>query len=113
MAKDDVADSQVEEENLTGDDEEEDPKEVLKKVIEVDVADAGVLRKTLTITVPRDALQEELDKDYKELISEAVVPGFRRGRARRHRADRIQWRSRPDVYGRWAGDRARAHRQDF
>ncbi len=84
MAEDDVADSQVEEENLTGDDEEEeDPKEALKKVIEVDVADAGVLRKTLTITVPRDALQEELDKDYKELISEAVVPGFRRGRAPR------------------------------
>ncbi|MBN2563858.1 MAG: trigger factor [Phycisphaerae bacterium] len=84
MAEEDVAGSQVDEESVAEDEEkEEDPKDALKKVIDVDVADAGALRKTLTITVPRDALQQELDKDYKELISEAIVPGFRRGRAPR------------------------------
>lgn len=96
MAEDDVADgpvepaddvggSQVDEENAEGEEEgeEEDPKEAMKKVIAVDVVDAGVLRKALTVTVPEEKLREELDKDYKELISEAIVPGFRRGRAPR------------------------------
>jgi trigger factor len=63
--------------------EEEKLQETLKKVIQVGVADVGLLRKALTITVPRDALQAELDKDYKEIMTEAVVPGFRRGRAPR------------------------------
>lgn len=62
---------------------EDDLKERLKKDIHVEIAEAGVLRKALTITVPREPLQKELDKDYQELITEAVVPGFRRGRAPR------------------------------
>jgi len=60
-----------------------DIKEVLKKAIDVKIDEAGVLRKTLTITIPRDNLQTELDKEFKELITESTVPGFRKGRAPR------------------------------
>ena len=99
MPDDDVAGGKVEDQNTTGEEQEtavdeetdtegegekkDDLKETLKKAIKVEVTDAGVLRKALTITVPRDALQTELDKDYKEIITEATVPGFRRGRAPR------------------------------
>ncbi len=85
MAKDDIAGSQVEEESLTTDEEsqEEDLKELLKKSIRIKMDDAGVLRKRIEISIPRDDLDRELDKDYKELIREAIVPGFRRGRAPR------------------------------
>jgi len=102
MADDDLADGQVNEETEATPeseaaaeggaeereapeelDEEQEAKEALKKAMKVDVADIGVLRKSVTITLPRDYLDGQLDKDYKELISEAIVPGFRRGRAPR------------------------------
>lgn len=60
-----------------------DLKDVLKDSIRVSVDEVGVLRKKLTIAVPRANVSEELDKEYKEIISEAIVPGFRRGRAPR------------------------------
>jgi FKBP-type peptidyl-prolyl cis-trans isomerase (trigger factor) len=62
---------------------EEDFKEALKKVLDVQVEDAGVLRKRLSITVPRETIDAERDKQYGEMIREAIVPGFRRGRAPR------------------------------
>lgn len=85
MAEDEVAAGQVEEEHAegAGGDEEENEKEAIKKVVQVEVTDAGVLRKTVTVTLPQERLSQELDKDYKELLSEAIVPGFRRGRAPR------------------------------
>ena len=58
-------------------------QEKLKEVIDVRVEDVGTLRKKLTITVPRDAIDERLDKQYNELRQEALVPGFRKGRAPR------------------------------
>jgi len=81
MATDEIMDNQVDEEVDSL--EEEDPKEVLKKVIGVKVTDAGVLRRMVSITVPRENLDKEFDKEYKELISDSIVPGFRRGRAPR------------------------------
>jgi len=60
-----------------------DIKEVLKKVLGVEVEDAGTLRKRLTITIPAETIKEERDKQYSDLIREAVIPGFRRGRAPR------------------------------
>ncbi len=66
-----------------GHDDSPDFKEMLKGVIKVKTADAGVLRKTLTISVPRESLQTEFDKEYKELITDSVIPGFRKGRAPR------------------------------
>jgi len=84
MAAKDTTRSQTDEDNVAvAEEQEADPKEVLKKAIRVQVEDAGVLRKKLTITVPRENVAEELDKEYDELLSEAVVPGFRRGRAPR------------------------------
>ncbi|MCG8406070.1 MAG: trigger factor [Phycisphaerales bacterium] len=83
MATRETADSQLDEENVSVADEQEDPKEALKKVIDVKVTDAGVLRRCVSITVPQDSLRAEFDKDYDELVNEAVVPGFRRGRAPR------------------------------
>lgn len=61
----------------------EDVKEKLKEAIDVKIADAGVLRRTVTVTVPRECLTDEFDKEYDDLISDAVVPGFRKGRAPR------------------------------
>lgn len=63
--------------------ESADIKEKLKSAIRVNVSEAGVLRKTMTVTVPRDNLQFELDKEFKELLTEATIPGFRKGRAPR------------------------------
>ena len=84
MATDEVTGSQVEEAEAAGaEEEEESPKEALKKVIGVKVADAGVLRRTVTIIVPEESLSTELDKEYDELIEKAEVPGFRRGHAPR------------------------------
>ncbi len=60
-----------------------DIKEELKKVLGVEVEDAGTLRKRLTITIPAETIKEERDKQYSDLIREAVIPGFRRGRAPR------------------------------
>ncbi len=55
----------------------------LKEKIDVRVEDVGTLRKKLTITVPRDAIDSQLDDQYEELRREALVPGFRKGRAPR------------------------------
>ncbi|MBK8270317.1 MAG: trigger factor [Planctomycetes bacterium] len=83
MSKTDVIDNTVDDAVEGGTDEKLDIKEMLKKSIVVRIDDAGVLRKTITVTVPRDDLQIELDKEYKELLTESTVPGFRKGRAPR------------------------------
>jgi len=85
MAAKGITGSQTDGDNATADEaeEEQDPKALMAKAIDVKVADAGVLRKSLTVTVPRDAIDRELDKEYGELTREAIVPGFRRGRAPR------------------------------
>lgn len=85
MAAKGITGSQTEGDRATADDaeEEQDPKSLMARAIDVRVADAGVLRKCLTVTVPRDAIDRELDKEYGELTREAIVPGFRRGRAPR------------------------------
>ncbi|MBP7934644.1 MAG: trigger factor [Phycisphaerae bacterium] len=60
-----------------------DLKDQLKEVIEVQVEDAGTLRKKLTVTIPRATIDEQSDEQYGELRREALVPGFRKGRAPR------------------------------
>ncbi len=82
VAKKDVIDKESDEEAV-GVAEADDPKEVLKASIHVKVSDAGVLRKKVAVTVPRANIDQELEKEYKELVGEAIVPGFRRGRAPR------------------------------
>ncbi len=62
-------------------DEELDDKAKLKEAIDVSMEDAGTLRKKLTITVPRDAIDERLRDQFAELRRDAQVPGFRKGKA--------------------------------
>ncbi|MCP4204040.1 MAG: trigger factor [bacterium] len=83
MASDEITGDQTDEGVSVADDGEEDPQAALKKVISVDVTDMGVLRKTVGITVPRDSLTTEFDKEYDGLMSDALVPGFRKGHAPR------------------------------
>lgn len=62
---------------------EPDLKARLMEAIDVQVAEVGVLRKTLTVTVPADFIHAEREKQFEELIGDAVIPGFRKGRAPR------------------------------
>jgi trigger factor len=55
--------------------------EALKEKVCVEVSDAGTLRKRLAITVPAEVITDELERNFKELRSDAIVPGFRKGRA--------------------------------
>jgi trigger factor len=61
--------------------DEESLQEKLKAVLGVQIEDIGPLRKQVTITVPRDAIDEQLNEQFDELRQEADVPGFRKGRA--------------------------------
>lgn len=53
----------------------------LKETVIVEKEASGPLGLKLTITVPRDVLNERLTEELNELKKDAVVPGFRRGRA--------------------------------
>ncbi|MCB9849452.1 MAG: trigger factor [Phycisphaerales bacterium] len=72
-----VADAAVDEDL----NEEESLQKKLKEVMTVDIQDIGPLRKQVTITVPRDAIDERLNEQFDELRQDAQVPGFRKGRA--------------------------------
>lgn len=64
-----------------GDSEEDEAFLRLKEAILVERTELGPLRLKLTITVPREAIDERYTKEYAELQREAVIPGFRKGRA--------------------------------
>jgi trigger factor len=51
--------------------------------VEVKVEDIAVCRKKLSITVSAEEIKAKLDERYRELEREAMVPGFRPGRAPR------------------------------
>jgi len=53
----------------------------LKEKVQVEVEDAATLRKKLAITVPAEVVADHLEHNFKELRSDAIVPGFRKGRA--------------------------------
>jgi len=57
--------------------------EELKKEVRVEARDIGTLRKELHVTVPAKVIGEHLDHNYEELRHDAIVPGFRKGRAPR------------------------------
>lgn len=50
---------------------------------DVKIEDAGPACKALTITIPADRIKEKTEESYGTLQSDAVLPGFRRGRAPR------------------------------
>jgi len=49
----------------------------------VTVEDAGPCKKKVAIEIPEESIKEAIDEQYTELGREAVVPGFRKGRAPR------------------------------
>lgn len=55
--------------------------EKLKEKVQSEIKDVGTLRKELRVTVPAEVVKDRLQHDYDELRNEAVVPGFRKGRA--------------------------------
>lgn len=63
--------------------EEKSLGDKLKEVIDVKIEEVAPLRRKLTISVPRDTLDGQVQEQYEELRREAMVPGFRKGRAPR------------------------------
>jgi trigger factor len=57
--------------------------EDLKKEVRAEIKEIGTLRKELSITVPEKVIADHLDHNYQELMHDATVPGFRKGRAPR------------------------------
>lgn len=57
----------------------EETKEKIPNV--VTVSDAGPCKKKVTVEIPAEVVHEKLDEKYKELRKEAILPGFRKGRA--------------------------------
>ncbi|MFH1615041.1 MAG: trigger factor [Planctomycetota bacterium] len=49
----------------------------------VTIEDTGPCKKKVVIEVPEEKIKEALDKEYSELGRDAIVPGFRKGRAPR------------------------------
>jgi len=47
----------------------------------VTIEEAGVCRKKVTVEVPQESVKSMLGEQFKELKEEALVPGFRKGRA--------------------------------
>ena len=63
--------------------EQEKLLEDLKQAVKTDAKDLGVLRKELHITVPEKIIADHMEHNYSELMHDALVPGFRKGRAPR------------------------------
>lgn len=76
MEQTDSADPVVEEGT-----EEEKLMAKLKEAISVKKEEVGPLRLKMTVTVPRDTLDERLGEQFDELKRDATVPGFRKGHA--------------------------------
>jgi trigger factor len=57
--------------------------EELKTKVKAELRDVATLRKEMTVTIPGDVIHSRLDHDFDEIRHEAVVPGFRKGRAPR------------------------------
>ncbi|MBN1341172.1 MAG: trigger factor [Phycisphaerae bacterium] len=61
----------------------EEKYEKLKEAVGVEIEDVGTLRHRLSLTVPRELIDERLDEQFTELQRERDIRGFRRGRAPR------------------------------
>ena len=47
----------------------------------VTIEDSGPCKKKITVEIPEETIKNSLDEQYQDLRKEAVVPGFRKGRA--------------------------------
>ncbi len=73
-----------EEQDGTGDEnlsDDEKKMAALKEAISVEREDLGGLRMKLTVTVPRETIDERMGDQFAELKRDAQVPGFRKGHA--------------------------------
>lgn len=57
--------------------------EELKKEVQAEITEMAPLRKALRITVPAKVIADHLDHNYREIMHDVVVPGFRKGRTPR------------------------------
>ncbi len=66
---------------------EEDSEETSEKEPEipniVTIEEAGPCKKKVIIEIPREKIEKAIDSQYEELRRDAIVPGFRKGRAPR------------------------------
>jgi len=60
---------------------EERLKAALKEAILVERQELGPLRLKLTVTIPRETLDQRFNEEFQELKRDALVPGFRKGHA--------------------------------
>jgi trigger factor len=65
----------------TGEEQQEEQPITSKNIVTVE--DAGPCKKKIIIEVPEETIKKAIDDQYKELGHEAVLPGFRKGRAPR------------------------------
>ena len=49
----------------------------------VEIEDTGPCKKKISITIPEETIKKEADEQYDALSKDAVIPGFRKGRAPR------------------------------
>ncbi len=62
---------------------EQTEQEQLIEMNIISIEDAGVLKKKIKVEIPESQITEKLDENYKELMREAQIPGFRVGHAPR------------------------------
>jgi len=75
-----------EQEQAASTDEEQPKKEEEESAMSkniVTIEDAGPCKKKVSIEIPEEKIKNATDEKYKELRKEALVPGFRKGRAPR------------------------------
>ncbi len=63
------------------DEKQTETKEEIKNIVNIN--DAGPCKKKVSIEIPQEKINKVLDEQYEELRRNALVPGFRRGRAPR------------------------------
>lgn len=69
-----------EEKTETTVDENEEQKDIHAEN-KVTIEDSGPCRKRITVEIPEKTIKTSLDEQYQDIKKEAVVPGFRKGRA--------------------------------
>ena len=63
--------------------QEGDEKEKEKLLQNVEMRDIGPCKKHIKVTIERESIDRRLNEKYSELVTDAVVPGFRPGKAPR------------------------------
>jgi trigger factor len=56
-------------------------KDEIKNIVEI--SDAGPCKKKISIEIPAEKITKALDEQYEQLRKDAIIPGFRKGRAPR------------------------------